>query len=1080
MRESESSVTHTLSSKNWQGIKNKMFQGFESDWEALVMDGRLRLLEVCCSPDSVLTSTCETKFGAGSALRVSHLNGGDIETNEGRKHVKHLISEHRPQVVWFSPECGPYSPMQHLNMKTEKQRKDLQEKRAHAKLQYEGACELAMYTMSLGLDFVIELSERCEAWKMPCFVDLQKHTGACFGVCKGCQVGLKGSDGFLLGKGWKMLGSNHGLIRHMTLKCTTNHVHGKCEGSAACRASAFYTPAFAKRVIEHLQAGETMGEITKELMDGTDMQGHDRSMCHHQHVGSCNGEVLGTTEENPKSGDPKKKGQIMQMLRRIHSATGHCSKDYLLRALKRRNASSEVMEVAKGFRCPVCEEHRIPAPRNQSNLESIPPKWSRIQADAGTWVNPEDNRPFHFLVVIDEGSRFRMGKVLREGKKLSLTGEEFIQFFEEHWKPVFGNPSTVRLDPAGAFVSDQVDQYFSKRKIMLEHVPAESHWQIPLVERAIRTTKEMMNKLSSEFPEMKPQELFQRAVWAQNNRDQYLGFSPIQHVLGRSSNEMGQLHNQGTGDPPIITERGISAEFGEDEKAMKKAEELFVDEQYKQRIRRAQESVNRTLKVYYPGDLVFYWRKQLAGHKKEMGGQTFKNGAFLGPARVLATETRVDSDGEIRPGSCVWLYRGNRLLRASPQQLRPASEREEAWAELGLDKPIPWTITKILEDSKRKVYEDISAEIPTELTDMDLDLPAISKPAHRFRRKAPEVPAQRESVERPEKHPRQLDPEEMGEQGLIALASETPSTLLTTEESVLSVEIDLPSGKALKKKHWLRDLECYIVGQVKKNHIEVSEKRLTEEEKKQFDAAKQKEVKNYIMAEVFKQLPPDKLPDKNQVMKMRWILTWKFSKETSEKKAKARAVILGFQDPLYEYRPTASPTMTRTTRQIFLTYCAAYKFLVEKGDVSGAFLQGRTYSKDLFVEPLEEICHELKLPAGSVTKLTRAAYGLVEAPLEWYLTVDEFLTSIGFQRLKCDPCAWGYFDEKHRPIGWICGHVDDFLLEEMKTIPVGNRPKKLYERDFAGANGKREVFVNVEQKLSKEKISVLSSSNLSF
>ena len=307
MRESESSVKHTLSSKNWQGIKNKMFHGFESDWEALVMDGRLRLLEVCCSPDSVLTRTCETKFGAGSALRVSHLNGGDIETNEGRKHVKHLISEHRPQVVWLSPECGPYSPMQHLNMKTEKQRKDLQEKRAHAKLQYEGACELAMYTMSLGLDFVIELSERCEAWKMPCFVDLQKRTGACFGVCKGCQVGLKGSDGYLLGKGWKMLGSNHGLIRHMTWKCTTNHVHGKCEGSAACRASAFYTPAFAKRVIEHLQAGETMGEITKELMDGTDMQGHDRSMCHHKHVGSCEGEVLGTTEETPKVETPKRR-----------------------------------------------------------------------------------------------------------------------------------------------------------------------------------------------------------------------------------------------------------------------------------------------------------------------------------------------------------------------------------------------------------------------------------------------------------------------------------------------------------------------------------------------------------------------------------------------------------------------------------------------------------------------------------------------------------------------------------------------------------------------------------------------------
>ena len=98
-----------------------------------------------------------------------------------------------------------------------------------------------------------------------------------------------------------------------------------------------------------------------------------------------------------------------------------------------------------------------------------------------------------------------------------------------------------------------------------------------------------------------------------------------------------------------------------------------------------------------------YWRKQLADHKKEMGGQTFKNGAFLGPARVLATEKRVDADGKARPGSCVWLYRGNRLIHASPQQLRPASEQEEAWAELGRDQSIPWTITKKWKSQKGKL-----------------------------------------------------------------------------------------------------------------------------------------------------------------------------------------------------------------------------------------------------------------------------------------------------------------------------------------------------------------------------------------
>ena len=55
--------------------------------------------------------------------------------------------------------------------------------------------------------------------------------------------------------------------------------------------------------------------------------------------------------------------------------------------------------------------------------------------------------------------------------------------------PVWGNPATIRMDPAGAFRSEQVDQYTSKHKIMSDHIPAEAHWELPLVERAIQSPK---------------------------------------------------------------------------------------------------------------------------------------------------------------------------------------------------------------------------------------------------------------------------------------------------------------------------------------------------------------------------------------------------------------------------------------------------------------------------------------------------------------------------------------------------------------------------------------------------------------
>ena len=67
-----------------------------------------------------------------------------------------------------------------------------------------------------------------------------------------------------------------------------------------------------------------------------------------------------------------------------------------------------------------------------------------------------------------------------------------------------------------------------------------------------------------------------------------------------------------------------------------------------------------------------------------------------------------------------------------------------------------------------------------------------------------------------------------------------------------------------------------------------------------------------------------------------------------------RKNVLGYMDPMYEHRPTSSPTMSRTTRQLFLQCCANHGFQVEKGDISGAFLQGDDFGPDrpMVCEPL--------------------------------------------------------------------------------------------------------------------------------
>ena len=81
-------------------------------------------------------------------------------------------------------------------------------------------------------------------------------------------------------------------------------------------------------------------------------------------------------------------------------------------------------------------------------------------------------------------------------------------------------------------------------------------------------------------------------------------------------------------------------------------------------------------------------------------------------------------------------------------------------------------------------------------------------------------------------------------------------------------------------------------------------------------------------------------------------------------------------------------------------------FQTKKGDVTGAFLQSREYPEQLLCIPCDEICEAMGLPPNSLTKVKKACYGLVDAPLEWYRSISAFLAKLGFKKCWSDPCSW--------------------------------------------------------------------------
>lgn len=191
----------------------------------------------------------------------------------------------------------------------------------------------------------------------------------------------------------------------------------------------------------------------------------------------------------------EEKQRCLQQLGMIHRNTGHGPVEHMVRALEIRKADPRIVELARQFSCSICHEQKRHVPRPRVHVEPLPPKWQSIQVDSAHWRHPSNGKRYQFLIMVDEGSRFRLGKVVCEGSE-NVKGVDLIDFFQQQWKPVFGCPDKIRLDPAGALRSEEVTNYFNNLGVEVDLIPAEARWQNSLAERSIQSTKHVMTRPS--------------------------------------------------------------------------------------------------------------------------------------------------------------------------------------------------------------------------------------------------------------------------------------------------------------------------------------------------------------------------------------------------------------------------------------------------------------------------------------------------------------------------------------------------------------------------------------------------------
>ena len=129
----------------------------------------------------------------------------------------------------------------------------------------------------------------------------------------------------------------------------------------------------------------------------------------------------------------------------------------------------------------------------------------------------------------------------------------------------------------------------------------------------------------------------------------------------------------------------------------------------------------------------------------------------------------------------------------------------------------------------------------------------------------------------------------------------------------------------------------------RKKRVEVSLKECGEADQLRFADAKDKEVKAWLHHKTVQKVAKGRIPD-HAVMRCRRLLTWKGATgdeppgelALNGKKAKARLVIIGYEDPDISTLKNDSPTLTKDGRQTVLQQVSSHKWPLISFDVSTA------------------------------------------------------------------------------------------------------------------------------------------------
>ena len=271
------------------------------------------------------------------------------------------------------------------------------------------------------------------------------------------------------------------------------------------------------------------------------------------------------------------------------------------------------------------------------------------------WKHPLKEVHVKGTLLVDASSRAAVIRIWRTAPRQELLGNvsasEARQMLHESWFKFYGRPETVMTDPEGCFRERLFREWLASKNVKWDPQPAEAAWRIGILDKVLDVLKNAATRAARRAPEDTSCEaLFDDCTEAHNELHRRRGYSPFQLLIGRSPPGLPLDGDKQLGE--------VSASLTSDGRhrlhIQRECYRAYLDEEMSLQQKRREMHKSRPFRVWSSGEWCWFWRSRAHLHRRTKASRQFKEGAFLGPARVLLQERERKGD-DLKYKAVVWI-----------------------------------------------------------------------------------------------------------------------------------------------------------------------------------------------------------------------------------------------------------------------------------------------------------------------------------------------------------------------------------------------------------------------------------------